>query len=73
MPTGRTIKLGVPCPRSTERLKQVIYKEEGIHPYRQQLTFNGRVLEDGPTFDEYNVEGGSTLDLVIRPGSKYVY
>ena len=72
MPTGKTIKLGAPIPFTTEGLKQVISKEEGIHPYCQQLTFNGRMLEDGHTFDEYNVEHGSTLDLVVRPGSKYM-
>ena len=68
MPTGRTIELGAPYPFTTEGLKQVISNKEGMHPYCQQLTFNGRVLEDGHTFKE----GGSTLDLVIRPGSKYM-
>ena len=72
MPTGRTIELGVSYPCTTEKVKHVIYKEEGMHPYCQQLTFNGRMLEDGYTFDEYNVEDGSTLDLVIRPESKYM-
>ena len=51
----------------------MIYNREGIHPYCQQLTFNGRVLEDGHTFDEYNIHKGSTLDLVVRPGSKYMH
>ena len=73
MLTGKTIELGAPYPHTTEGLKQVIFNKEGIHPYCQQLTFNGRVLEDGHTFNEYNVEDGSTLDLVVRPGSKYMY
>ena len=72
MPTGNTIELSVSFPNTTERVKQVIFNKEGIHPYCQQLTFNGRVLEDEHTFDEYNVELGSTLDLVVRPGSKYM-
>ena len=72
MPTGKTIELDVPHSYTAERVKQMISNVGGIHPYYQQLTFNGRVLEDEHTFDVYN-ECGSTLDLVIRPGSKYMY
>ena len=72
MPTGRTIKLSISPPFTIERVKQGISLKEGIPPHCQQLTFTGRVLEDGHTFDDYDIEHGSTLDLVVR-GSKYMY
>ena len=73
MPTGNTFELSILHPYTTERAKQKISRDEGIHPLRQQLTFNGRFLEDGHTFDEYSIQYGSTLDLVVRQGSKYIY
>lgn len=69
-PTGNTIELYVPEPYTTESAKQEITREEGIAAHFQHLTFNGRVLEDGHTFDEYYIEYGSTLYLVDRPGCK---
>ena len=72
MPTGNTVELSIPPPYTVEITKQVIPRDEGIHPLCQQLTFNERVLEDGHTLDEYNVQYGSTLDLVIRQGGKYI-
>ena len=73
MPTGNTVVMSIPEPYTMESFKQMISKNEGIHSLCQQITFNGRVLEDGHTFDEYNIQIGSTLDLVVRPGSKYIY
>ena len=73
MPTGNTVEMSIPWPYTVESFKQMISKNEGIHPLRQQIMFNGRMLEDGHTFDEYNIQIGSTLDLVVRPGSKSIY
>ena len=73
MPTGKTIELDVPHPHTTERVKQMISNVGGIHPYRLQLTYNGRVLEGRHSVDKSNVQEGSTLDLVFKPGSKYMY
>ena len=73
MPAGNTIEMSIPEPFTIESLKQVISKKKGIHPLRQQITFNGRVFEDGHELMEYNVQIGSSLDLVVRPGSKSIY
>ena len=73
MPTGNTVGMSIPKPYTVESFKQKISQKKGIHPLRQQIMFNGRVLEDGHSFDEYNIQIGSTLDLVFRPGSKYIY
>ena len=72
MPTGNTVEMNIPKPFTVESFKQMISQQD-IHSLHQQITFNGRVLEDGHTFDEYNIQYGSTLDLVVRPGSKYIY
>ena len=70
MPAGNTVEMSIPEPFTIESLKQVISQEKGIHPFRQQITFNERVLEDGHELMEYNMWIGSSLDLVVRPGSK---
>ena len=72
MPTGKTIKLSISDPYTIESVKQEISKEEGIPPHCQQLTFAGRVLEDGHTLNYYNIEYESTIDLVVRQRSKYM-
>ena len=72
MSTGKTIPLSMLYSSTIKNVKQKISNMEDIHPYCQQLTFNGRVLEDGHTFSVYNVQDGSTLDLMVRPESKYI-
>ena len=56
MPTGKTIELPIPHPYTIESIKQEISNEEGIPPHCQQLTFTGRVLEDGHTLNDYDIE-----------------
>ena len=73
MPAENTVEMNILEPYTVESLKQVISQEKGIHPLRQQIAFNGRVLEDGHELMEYNMKYRSTLDLVVRPGSKYIY
>ena len=73
MPTGNTVEMSIPWPYTVESLKQMISQQKDVHSLCQQIMFNGRVLEDGHTFDEYNIQIGSTLDLVVRPGGKYIY
>ena len=71
MPTGKTIGLSISPLFTIESVKQKITETEGIPPHCQQLTFTGRVLEDGFTVMDYNMQTGSTLDLVVI-GSKYM-
>ena len=72
IPAGIIIEMSIPWPYTIESLKQVISKEKGIHLLCRLITFNGRVLEDGHKLMEYNMQYGSTLVLVVRPGSKYI-
>ena len=73
MPTGQTIRLLMFSPFTIESVKQEISKKEGIPPLCQELTFTGRALEEGHTFDDYNIQDRSTIDLAVRHGSKYMY
>jgi hypothetical protein len=70
MPTGNTVELLIPEPFAIDSIRQVISQKEGIPLHYLQLKFQGRLLEDGHTLDEYGVEYESTLDLVVRKGSK---
>ena len=67
MPTGRTIKLSVCWPYTVESIKRMISKKEDISACYQQLTFDGRVLEDGHVLiDE------SSLDLIVTYGCEFI-
>jgi ubiquitin-like protein Nedd8 len=48
-----------------------VEEKAGIDPKQQRLIFGGRQLADDRAANEYNIEGGSVLHLVIalRGGS----
>ena len=60
---GLTVLMGIDAAAMTDDLKAHIYKEEGIEPCQQLLTFEGVRLEDGRTIAEYGIRKMSTLQL----------
>ena len=63
---GETITLEVELSNSVEEIKAKIQEKEGILPENQQLTFNGKLLENGKTLADYNIEKESTLQLTVK-------
>lgn len=64
--TGKTISLDVGPTESVENLKKKIQDRERIPHDQQHLLFAGTKLEDGCTLSEYNIQGGSVLQLFPR-------
>ncbi|CAH2294409.1 NEDD8 [Pelobates cultripes] len=57
--------------RDVERIKERVEEKEGIPPQQQRLIYSGKQMNDEKTANDYKIQGGSVLHLVLalRGGS----
>ena len=62
---GSTLTLSVQPDETIQTVKRKIQEIDGISPANQILVFAGKVLEDGRTLSDYNIQHESTLHLLL--------
>ena len=63
--SGRLILLVVEPTDTVRTIKELVEEKEGIPPDQQRLIFGGRAMVDGRTVNDYKIEPGNTVHLVL--------
>ncbi|KAJ2899309.1 Ubiquitin-like protein 1 [Zalerion maritima] len=63
--TGKEIELDIEPTDKVSAIKERVEEKEGIPPVQQRLIYSGKQMADDKTATDYQLEGGSTLHLVL--------
>eukprot|EP00808_Paulinella_micropora_P016836 g13892.t1 len=63
--TGRTVALDVDLTNTVEQLKDKVQDLEGIPSEQINLLFSGHHLTNSQTLDDYGIEKGSTVEVMV--------
>lgn len=66
LPSGETIALDVESGDSIDNVKQKVQNAAGVSVTEQYLYYGGKLLVDGRTLANYNIQKGSTLLLTTK-------
>ncbi|KAK3205747.1 hypothetical protein Dsin_019793 [Dipteronia sinensis] len=64
-PPGKEIEIHIEPDYSIGQIKERVEEKEGIPPIKQRLIYGGKQLVDDRTAQDYSIEGGSVLHLVL--------
>ena len=63
---GKEAKYKIKCNEEVSVLKASVYQSFDISPKRQCLVYNGKILEEGKTVKDYELENGSLVHLIVK-------
>ncbi|CEG67803.1 Putative NEDD8 [Rhizopus microsporus] len=63
--TGKEIEIDIEPSDKISRIKERVEEKEGIPPQQQRLIYSGKQMSDEMTANQYGIEGGSVLHLVL--------
>ncbi|KAI8374560.1 ubiquitin-related domain-containing protein [Radiomyces spectabilis] len=63
--TGKEIEIDIEPNDKIARIKERVEEKEGIPPPQQRLIYGGKQMADEMTAQQYAIEGGSVLHLVL--------
>lgn len=66
MPSGKMTTLDVLPSDGVQNIKLEIYDKAGFLPRNQYLLFDGKLLQDGRTLNDFKIQNGSLLHLVLN-------
>jgi hypothetical protein len=64
--TGRVLIIQIRASDTVLRIKQEIYKQDGLMIDQQRMVFNGKRLEDNVCLHSYGIQANSRIHLILR-------